>query len=34
MATWMPVVEENPGLVACPPPLTAKGVLVVPTILS
>jgi hypothetical protein len=27
-----PLVEENPGLVACPPPFTAKGVLLDPRI--
>jgi hypothetical protein len=30
----MPVVEENPGFVACPPPFTAKGVRVDPRIRS
>ena len=29
-----PVVEENPGFVACPPPFTAKGVRVDPKIRS
>ena len=29
-----PVVDENPGFVACPPPFTAKGVRVDPRIRS
>jgi hypothetical protein len=26
IAISTPLVEENPGFVACPPPFTAKGV--------
>src|SRR6266403_466733 len=32
MAICTPVVDEKPGLVAWPPPFTAKGVRVAPTI--
>ena len=33
-AICTPVVEENPGFEACPPPFTAKGVLLDPKIRS
>ena len=34
MATCIPLVEENPGFVACPPPFTAKDVRLDPMIRS
>jgi hypothetical protein len=34
IAISIPLVEENPGFVACPPPFTAKGVLLNPRIRS
>ena len=34
MEICTPIVEENPGFVACPPPFTAKGVRVDPRIRS